>query len=215
TMPASAAAMEAALARVGVRPVLRLTGPDGQRAEGVQIRMFHNKGVSLVALHQDLPNAGQRAVELTLAQPALLRDLRGREGFVPAGTMRLTLDGVAPTILAVAPAPLPPAALSGPAGLHAGESGTWHVALAGTSPANAHAVRVEVSDPAGRSAPLYSGMLVLRGNAEWTVPFAENDPAGRWTIRLYDALGGGTAELAVELNPASAPAASHAPPAPR
>jgi len=65
--------------------------------------------------------------------------------------------------------------------------------------AGLHTVRVDVLDPKGEWCSCYSQNLRTEGGSgELTIPFAEGDPAGTWTLQLRDAVSGQTA--AAKLN---------------
>jgi hypothetical protein len=59
---------------------------------------------------------------------------------------------------------------------------------------------VEVADPSGKVLPQYSGnLLAPEGRAAKSLPLAQNDPAGRWEVRVKDLLSGETRTSAVEV----------------
>ena len=180
----------------GIAAGFRLLATDGTPAPGVDVRVWTNGGVTLLGLHTAAPTAVPD-FDLALPRPAWIRDLAGGTA-QRAGRLRLHLDPIRPTILAIMPTPLPRLTLS--ATHDPGEPGLAHIALATPSTAAAHAIRLEVRDPADHLVDAYSGNLILRGRTEtWPLPFAASDPPGRWTIRATDLLSGASASAAVDL----------------
>jgi hypothetical protein len=65
-------------------------------------------------------------------------------------------------------------------------------------PVDRSVVRVEVFDPTGKLVRHYStNVTVVDGGARFEIPFALNDPAGRWRLRARDVVSGLTAERVV------------------
>jgi hypothetical protein len=57
-----------------------------------------------------------------------------------------------------------------------------------------------VSDPTGRFVDYYSGNLIANdGRAKHEIPFAVNDAAGLWTVRVVEITTGCTKSLRVQL----------------
>jgi hypothetical protein len=192
--------MAAALAQAGIIAGFSVREPDGGKASGVAIRVLRTGRVTVLALERD-PDATLTTVELRLAAPASIRDLRGPAGAVTADRIAVKLDPVAPSLLVLSPVPLPGPTVAGPAAARAGEAVTWRLALAAPDSAT-HALRVRLFDPAGQLAGAYSGVRVLdAASAEWRVAFAPDAAAGRWRIEVTDMLSGKTASAALELKP--------------
>ena len=64
----------------------------------------------------------------------------------------------------------------------------------------AHAVRVQLFEPAGRERPEYGRVLHLpNGAGELTAPLVTNDPVGAWRIKATDAVSGASAEAIWEV----------------
>jgi hypothetical protein len=77
---------------------------------------------------------------------------------------------------------------------------TLQIRLADESghPVDLSVVRVEVRDPTGRLARLYTGNVTVRdGKAKFEIPFALSDASGTWTVRARDVVSGLTAETRV------------------
>lgn len=196
--------MADALSRAGIIAGFSLRQPDGGKASGVAMRVLRSGGVTLLALEQDppagtAPSARIGPLDLRLAASATIRDLRSGRLYTSADHIAVALDPVAPTLLAISPAPLPGPTLAGPAEAVAGETVTWHLALAAPDTA-AHAMRIRLFDPSGQPTAAYSGVQVVRGaGAEWQAAFADDAPAGSWRIEVTDILSGKVARGELEL----------------
>ncbi|MBN8890947.1 MAG: hypothetical protein BGP12_20415 [Rhodospirillales bacterium 70-18] len=189
-----------ALAAAGVSAGFVLRHPDGRPVTDVAVRVLRNGGVTLLGLERDATGPAE-PVELVLPAPAAIHDLRTGEGAAQASRFAVTLDPVAPTLLAIAPQPLPLPVLRGPARVAAGHAASWTVSLSGPSPAAVQALRVRVVGPDGAVVAAYSGTGLLRdGTATWTVPFAATDAPGDWRVEVTDMLGGGVARASLRLD---------------
>jgi len=64
-----------------------------------------------------------------------------------------------------------------------------------------HAFVVTVADPAGRERPEYGQVVTSAGDGTVvvTIPFALNDPPGRWQVRVTERVGNGTTQVPVDL----------------
>lgn len=64
-----------------------------------------------------------------------------------------------------------------------------------------HVLRIDVCKPGGEPAQAYSGsFLTTRGQADFTIPFAPNDPKGPWQVQVRDVLSGKTTQVTIELS---------------
>jgi hypothetical protein len=192
--------MADALSAAGIIAGFSVRQPDGAKAGGVAVRVLRTGAVTVLALERD-PDATAGTVELRLAAPASIRDLRAPGGAITADRIAVTLDPVAPSLLALSPAPLPGPTIAGPAEAKAGEAVVWRLALSAPDSAS-HALRVRLIDPGGQLAGAYSGVRVLdAAAAEWRVAFAPDAAAGRWRIEVTDILSGKTASATLVLTP--------------
>jgi hypothetical protein len=77
----------------------------------------------------------------------------------------------------------------------------YAVAVGGADGGADHVLRVEVLDPRNRAPECYQQkVLALKGRYAGRLPFALNDPAGAWQIRVTDVISGkeGVATVTVE-----------------
>jgi hypothetical protein len=169
--------------------------------DDVETYVFRNGGVTVLALQRN-PAAPETSepVVLTLPGPSFVYDLIDRGSLGRTERLELALDGVQPTILALADAALPAPVVAAPALLRLGDTGTIRIAPAGPSPAAFHVFHVEVTDPDGRLVRPYSGNVIADGEtATHPLPLALNDPVGTWRIRVTDASSGQAAEATVDV----------------
>ena len=203
--PSSAAGLTALaglLAKAGVVPRVALTGPDGQRASNVDAHIFQNGGVMIVALQAVAPWGAPGVLGVQLASPGLVYDTRHPGPPRRSDELEIGLDAIEPTILAVSAAPLPAPTLSGPDHAQPGARLTWRVGLDGPTPAAAHAMRVELLDPAGALDRRLSDVLrVEAGGTGWTVLLPPSAVAGQWSIRATDSLAGHSVTRAFTVGP--------------
>lgn len=183
--PAFLSALGAMLAASGAGPDLRLTGPDGAVAAGVDMQRFHTGGVTILALQPISPWGSPGHVTLRLPEATFIYDMRVPGPPRQANEVALTLDPVLPTILALSPSPLPAPVLSGV--VHSGGQVTVRASLSGPGPADAAALRVALVAPDGTEAR--SGIVSAAAPVSWdaTLP---TGAVGRWTVRATDPLSG-------------------------
>jgi hypothetical protein len=195
------------LGRAGVKPEFAVTDTSGKPVVGVEAHTFRNGGVRMVAL---MTNPQLRVDELgppefksndRFAKPVTVKLTLPGERFVydvragkPAGNLRelrVTLDPYEPAIFAIAPSALPQLEVSAPARVSRGDTAELGISFAAATPAARHVLHVDVVNPSGKIVDYYSGnLLAPEGRANKLVPFAMNDPAGRWEIRVKDVLTG-------------------------
>ncbi|HEY0206837.1 MAG TPA: alpha-amylase family protein [Acetobacteraceae bacterium] len=165
----------------GVTPPFAVLGPDGAPADGVDVRVWDNGGVTILALHAARPWGAPPRITLRLPAPALVRDMRRGGNTVRASTLDVTLDGIEPAVFVLSQAPLP-----GPALVRDGAN--VRAALDGPSPAAVHAMRLEWLDAGGGVLQSTVLRVGLEGAATAALP-------GAASVRAVDPLSGGTATL--------------------
>lgn len=192
------------LEQAGVAPLVRSTGDDTEApgVPGLEVVTYRDGD----RLYVGGMNHGPRTVSARLltAQAHRVYDVRqkadlGRiaEWEVQAGpgeTRLLALLAAQPGGVEVA-APNPSAR---PGDTLSYTVGTADAAAAGRG---TFVVSVQVTDPAGRPRPEYAAVLTCPAGeaAQGSLPFALNDPPGRWRIRARDVVTGSEGELSVTL----------------
>ncbi|MCC6341295.1 MAG: beta-galactosidase [Bryobacterales bacterium] len=204
------------LGRAGIKPEFAVTGSSGNPVTGVETHVFRNGGVRLVAL---LTNPELRIDELgppefksndRFAKPVTVRlalpgerfvyDVRRAKALGRQREVSVTLDPYEPTILAVAAEEIPAMQVAAPARVRLGGSVEVGIRFATTTPAENHALHIDVVNPDGRIVPFYSGNLLAHGGtAAKRVALALNDPPGRWEARVKDLLSGQSKTVAFEV----------------
>ncbi len=183
------------LTKAGAAPGLAMTGPDGLRASNVEAHVFRNGGVLILALQAAVPWGMPGQLGVQLPATGFVYDMRRASGPRQADHLDMALDPIEPTILAVSAVPLPGPVLSGPDRARPGAHVTWHVGLDGPTPAETHAMRVDLLDPGGAPARPLSGVLrVGPGGADWMVALPESALAGRWMLRVADSMAARSVE---------------------
>ncbi len=165
----------------GVTPPFAVLGPDGAPADGVDVRVWDDGGVTILALQASRPWGAPPRVTVRLPAPALVRDMRRGGNALRANALDVTLDGIEPAVFVLSQAPLPGPVL-------ARDGANVRAALDGPSPVAVHALRLEWLDAGG--AVLQSA--VLRVGPEGTPTAAL---PGAASVRAVDPLSGGTATL--------------------
>ncbi len=134
-------------------------------------------------------------VVLGLPQPAYIYDVRGHGLVGRTDRMRVAIGPGEAKLLALAPAPLPPVGLRATGRVHQGGTAVVRLSRVG-GPLATDVFHVEITDPSGRLMRHYGANLIaVHGRAALRIPFARNDPAGMWTIRVTDVVGGTTQTL--------------------
>jgi len=110
----------------------------------------------IIGLQRDRADDGDNAgrdIVIGFKDPVYVYDLRHPGPAQHAAQVALTLDAVAPAVIAVAPAPLPALAVTGPAEARLGTVAEFTIAPVGTTPADQRIVHVEATAPDGTVIP--------------------------------------------------------------
>ena len=193
-------ALAQVLAEAGVELPFRVLGPDGQPADGVDVRVWDNGGVVLLALQASRPWGAPPRVTVPLPAGLLVRNMRTAQpdGWSTApdkgaglGLLNVNLDGVEPVMLVFSPSVLPGPALSS-------EAGKVRVQLDGPTPAAQGMAGLEWLDASG--AVLGSTQVRIGGGGAAAAPMP-----GAASVRMRDPLTGRTATLALPSTSLSTP----------
>ncbi len=204
------------MASAGVKPEYAVTGADGKPVTGIETHTFRNGAVTLVAL---MTNPQLRveelgppefksndrfakpfSVTLTLPGQRFVYDVRAGKSMGSVTKLNLTVPPYDPVILAIAPVQISELLLSAPERVARGGSLDISAGFANATPAAAHALRVDVMNPAGKLARMYSGNQAARnGRAVRRIPIALNDAPGLWEIRVHDMISGQRKTASVEV----------------
>ena len=182
-------------------PVLRI---DGRPADDVEIRIFRNGELTIVALQRDyLPPSNpdnRETVVLALPRMFSVYDLRARELLGNTDRLELELGPVEPVLLSLSEKPIAPPAIAGPRRVHLGEIAEFQIRS--NSPAEHGVIHLDVTDPEGGTIAYYSENLLVDGAVTTKVlPLALNDKTGVWRLRAADLPSGGTATAELQVDP--------------
>jgi len=101
--PGSLDGMAALLADAGVPPRATFRTPDGGRAPGIEARWLQRDGTRFLSVQAIDPWTAPAHIDVELAAPAMVRDLRRATPAARTQRLRLDLDPAEPTILAIEP----------------------------------------------------------------------------------------------------------------
>jgi hypothetical protein len=204
------------LTSAGVRPDFALTEQQGKPVQGVETHLFRNGDVYLVGLLSN-PSlrvdelgppdfrsnehfAVRRSLKLTLPQSMAVYDVRAAKELGRRKEIMVELNPYEPAIFAISAEPLPSLVVAAPARIARGSTGHIGMRFEGVTPAETHILHVDVTGPDGRGISCYSGNLrAPRGQAEWALPIAYSDAAGKWSVRVKDLLTGQTRTAAIDV----------------
>ena len=164
--------------------------PEGAPVRNVDMRVFNNGGVTIVALLRDFVAASEtQEVVLRLQRAMWHADMRGSGRPSQDKTIRLKLEHDSPAVIALSEHRLPSPVIDGPTAAKPGE--TLKLRLDGISPAARPVLHVTVTDPAGHPAPQLGGSYRLdHGQMLWKIPEEMANQSGSWVVTCRDALGG-------------------------
>ena len=167
-----------------------LETPDGMPIRDVDVRIFHNGGVTIVALLRDfVPEAASEKVVLRLPRATWRFDLRGIDSPTHGDTMRLRLESDNPVVLALSERRLPALTLHGSHLARAGNR--LKVGLIGNSPALRTVLHFSVTNSAGTVVTrLGANQTLVRGRLAWNVPNELTNQPGDWIVTVRDLLSG-------------------------
>lgn len=182
------------LEKAGVAPGFSLTRPDDTEPAGIDARVFRNGKVTIFGLQREWATANLgvgQDIELGFKKPMYAYDLLRPGPPQHAAHIKITLDAVSPALIAIASAPLPAIAISGPTQTRLGGAAEFAIVTTGANPAAEQVLHIEAFAPDGSAMPAYTTNLSLRGTqARWRLNPGINGPFGNWIIRVTDVLSG-------------------------
>lgn len=177
------------LGAAGVRPVADVVTAGGNRLACSEIVAYKNGGGEIVAILPEPKCLDAGAVTLRLPAPKFVYDLRQHRSLGHADRVSGTLVAGEPLIYALrdSPAARPmilPRDKRVPT-VPAGATVKFDLRLnvGRGQQAGSSAAHVEIRNPRGEAVDYYgTDLLIGAENAEFSIPLALNDPAGRWTV---------------------------------
>lgn len=187
------------LTEAGVEAPFTLTRADGTPALDIETQIWRNGETAIIGLHRESVEAAIEPVLLTFRRPARVYDLRARHFLGTVESLKLAIDRLTPTLLAV-PADAPPRlAISVPRRISRGETAVLTFGLSRPG-RGASVLRFDATDPRGRPVMSHSGNAVMRdGKGEVRLDFGPTDIAGKWRVRGTDILTGASAATEFEV----------------
>jgi hypothetical protein len=192
------------LEAAGVRTQFPLIRPDGQQPKDIETYVFRNGEVTILALQRDDAPLSQQdtgeTVILALPRALDIYDLRAQRPLGRSERLELSVDGVAPVLLAMTEKQISPPGIVGPRTVRRGDNAEFIVSS--NAPAARGVIHLDVVDPDGAPAAAYSGNVLLEGGAGRVVlPLAVNDQTGVWRLRATDIASGQTTFAELEVKP--------------
>jgi hypothetical protein len=226
---------ESALAMAGVKPRLRVLGPDGKRLRGVEIVRFANGGCEHVAIFRNPETDGdgfgayrrllaqgwskstfgaagkievdnsmlEKTAEVTLdwAENRETYDIRGRKSLGKLQTQKATLNWWGPLAYTRSQLALAPLRVEVARGARRGHMADITLTNAGPLPGGTNRiVHLEFRTPAGEPYDLYTRNVTAKSaRTVEGIPFALNDPKGKWKLSAHDLISGEVVETPFDL----------------
>jgi hypothetical protein len=208
--------LQAIFNKAGVRRSVEVTSPDGQPISQAQIARYKFGNAEIVAIVKENvavagvvgqdgvttyndANLGQVAKQelvIKLPRKSYVTDVRTGKQFGLTDVVHNSILIGDALILALTDAPNELKLEANPTA-HPGDHVTF--SLVSTKPDTA-LVRCHIYAPDGSPLPIYSNnVMVQRGRATFTLPFALNDAPGKYVIRATDVVSGATVEKSIEL----------------
>lgn len=194
------------LRSAGLSPFCELNRPKGGRPLCIEQVLFKDGGLQYLALQQDLSirSLPEQKVRVEIPRPAVIYNLRAGAR-VGKGKMRswdATLSRGRPQVFSLLPYEVTAVSIEADTSARPGDTLPVNVNI-GTEPGKAefHVVRLNVFAPGSdRAHRQYSVNIPCpAGKGAAKVPFALNDPQGRWRFEARDVASGRQAELVVML----------------
>lgn len=219
----------------GVKPRLRVLGPDGKRLRGVEIVRFSNGGCEQVAIFRNPETDGdgigavppllakgwsktkfgpspkvevdnsfiEQNAEISIewAEPRETYDVRGGKSLGKLQMQKAPLHWWEPLVYTRSDGPLPALEVTVTPGARRG--GMVEIALQNNGPfpdGTSRVVHLEFRKPSGEAYELYTRNAMFQTTPHIErIPFAVNDPKGKWTASAHDLMTGQRVETSFDL----------------
>jgi len=204
----------AILNKAGIQPTIQVSSPDGRPLPQAQIARYKFGNAEIVAIVKENvaiagvvgqdgvttyndANLGQVAKqELTIKLPRkfYVTDVRAGKNLGFTNVVHSSILVGDALILALTPE-VNELKFDGPVSAHTGEHVSFSLRSTGAT-----LVRCHVYGPDGARLPIYSSnVLVENGRGTFSLPFALNDPTGKYVLRATDVVTGARIERSIEL----------------
>jgi hypothetical protein len=211
--PRNLAALRRVVRDAGVGSKISLTNAVGAPTDDVAVYRWRDGDISILGLERiragdftpmlvgNKPAAAGTRIVIRLPHPAFVYDLPTGRSLGRRSRIDLTLDPVAPTLLALSPTVLSAPRIAGPTKLLSGRSATFQFRCAYSGHRDFDVLHVVLNGASGR--PISGGtlnVLTRAGRATIHVRPALDAPPGRWTLTVSDVLSGQKATDVITLN---------------
>ena len=196
--------MNALFKWLGVEPKIKLFNTDGTRYYGGEVIRYLSGDVEYVAIFVDPDLKEPVKLKVMLDKVYHVYNVRTREYLGALTNVTISVSPGEPTLLALLPyrvEEIDARILSENPKI--GEDVILEARIVvSNGTAKGHTLRFEVYDPSGKERFYYSKNVYLGGNdtARFTIPFAFNDPPGKWIIKIVDIPSGLTKVIEVNLS---------------
>ena len=208
--------LNAVLNRAGITAGIQVTSPDGQQLPQTQIARYKFGNAEIVAIVKEnvaiagvvgqdgvttyndasLGQVAKQELTIKLPRKFYVADVRAGKklGFTDVVHSSILVGDA--LVFALTPENNE-LRFDGPVSAHPGE----HVSLSlKSTTAGTSLVRCHVYAPDGSRLPIYSNnVLFENGQGTFSLPFALNDPTGKYAVRVTDVLTGAVIEKSIEL----------------
>ena len=202
--------------RAGVTAGIQVTSPDGRQLPQAQIARYKFGNAEIVAIVKEnvavagvvgqdgvttyndgsLGQVAKQELTIKLPRKFYVADVRAGKklGFTDVVHSSILVGDA--LVLALTPE-TNELKFDGPVSTHAGE----HVSFSlKSTTADTSLVRCHVYAPDGSRLPIYSNNVLLEnGSGKFILPFARNDPPGKYVVRSTDVVTGAVIEKSIEL----------------
>lgn len=169
------------LAAVQVMPEYHLT-----ESKGYLSRRFQNGSLQLIGVSREGLAAPDTVVKL--ARPAYVYDVRAGKALGKVDTIPVAAKGQQPRLFALLAAPAKAPVVTATPAASRGSATKLAIALPGGA---GRILRVQAMRPDGNEAMAYRSYPTVKGEQVATMlPWAWNDPAGAWAVRVTDVATG-------------------------
>lgn len=195
----------ALLKEANIRRPVTLTS-DGRDPAEVEMSCFTLGDISLLGLVRTsrggpVNESDVMPITVRLKKPAHVYDSRNGEYLGETSEFEGSMTTGTPKVYALLPYRVDKIHFRGPkAELAPGDLGKFQAEISGSRKMGDHVLHIDVTDPDGINRLAYSGNHLARnGTAQFEIPFAHNDPPGKWEISIKDAATGQTASFSLHL----------------
>jgi hypothetical protein len=187
----------------GLNPTVQVKTRHGGSLPPTEISRFNADGPQLIGLLRFFFMMDHKPYPATIEMPreGFIYDVRRGTLLGHADQVEMTLDYEA-QLLALSPYKIEKMVVDAADTAHAGGTApvTMRLQTSDGSRPGIHVFRLTVTGPDGAERDEYgANVLAVSGAGHTAIPFALNDPAGRYTLRVRDVMSGVTAEHEIRL----------------